>query len=88
MNATGLVTGVSPGTGRVQAREGSLGSNVVTLTVIARADTLLLLGDSIRTVPADPGTSGDLVTEYGGQVRLAELLPGQSTSATVAKIKG
>ena len=65
VNASGLVTGVSPGTGRVQAREGSLGSNVVTLTVIARADTLLLLGDSIRTVPAvpEPGTSGDLVTE-------------------------
>jgi hypothetical protein len=62
VNATGLVTGVSAGTGRVQAREGSLGSNVVTLTVIARADTLLVLGDSIRTVPADPGTSGDLVT--------------------------
>jgi hypothetical protein len=63
VNATGLVTGVSAGTGRVQAREGSLGSNVVTLTVIARADTLLLLGDSIRTVPAEAGASGDLVTE-------------------------
>jgi len=50
VNATGLVTGVSAGTGRVQAREGSLGSNVVTLTVIARADTLLLLGDSIREI--------------------------------------
>ena len=60
---TGLVTGASVGSGRVQAHEGSLGSNVVTVTVIARADTLLLLGDSIRTVPADPGTSGDLVTE-------------------------
>lgn len=31
---------------------------------------------------------GDLVTEWGGQVRLAELLPGQSTTATVARIKG
>jgi len=62
VNTTGLVTGISVGSGRVQAREGSLGSNVVTLTVIARADTLLLLGDSIRTVPAT-GTSGDLVTE-------------------------
>jgi hypothetical protein len=61
VNATGLVTGVSVGPGRVQAREGSLGSNLVTLTVIARADTLLVLGDSIRSVLADPGTSGDLV---------------------------
>lgn len=62
VSPTGLVTGVSVGTGRVQARNGSLGSNLVTITVIARADTLLLVGDSIRTVPADPGASGDLIT--------------------------
>ncbi|MBR0643833.1 D-glycero-beta-D-manno-heptose-7-phosphate kinase [Plastoroseomonas hellenica] len=31
---------------------------------------------------------GDLIAEWGGQVRLAELLPGQSTTATVARIKG
>jgi D-beta-D-heptose 7-phosphate kinase/D-beta-D-heptose 1-phosphate adenosyltransferase len=31
---------------------------------------------------------GDLVTEWGGVVKLAALLPGQSTTATVAKIKG
>jgi len=31
---------------------------------------------------------GDLVQDWGGVVRLAELLPGQSTTATVAKIKG
>jgi hypothetical protein len=62
VSSTGLVTGVSVGTGRVQARNGSLGSNLVTLTVIARADTLLLVGDSIRAVPGDPGASGDLVT--------------------------
>ncbi len=30
----------------------------------------------------------DLVTSWGGVVRLAELLPGQSTTATVARIKG
>ena len=63
VNATGLVTGVSPGNGRVQAREGSLASNLVTLSVIARADTLLLVGDSIRTIPTGTETSGDLVTE-------------------------
>jgi Bacterial Ig-like domain (group 2) len=62
VSATGLVTGVSVGTGRVQARNGSLGSNLVTITVIARADTLIVVGDSILTVAADPGTSGDLVT--------------------------
>jgi D-beta-D-heptose 7-phosphate kinase/D-beta-D-heptose 1-phosphate adenosyltransferase len=31
---------------------------------------------------------GDLVQDWGGVVRLAELLPGQSTTATVARIKG
>jgi D-beta-D-heptose 7-phosphate kinase/D-beta-D-heptose 1-phosphate adenosyltransferase len=31
---------------------------------------------------------GDLVQGWGGVVRLAELLPGQSTTATVARIKG
>ncbi|MBX6376266.1 MAG: D-glycero-beta-D-manno-heptose-7-phosphate kinase [Acetobacteraceae bacterium] len=36
----------------------------------------------------DQVVGGDLVQEYGGQVKLAELLPGQSTTATVARIKG
>ncbi|MBR0651427.1 D-glycero-beta-D-manno-heptose-7-phosphate kinase [Roseomonas terrae] len=31
---------------------------------------------------------GDVVQRYGGEVRLAELLPGNSTTATVARIKG
>ena len=31
---------------------------------------------------------GDLVLGYGGQVRLAQLLPGNSTTATVARIRG
>ena len=31
---------------------------------------------------------GDIVQGYGGEVRLAELLPGNSTTATVARIKG
>jgi D-beta-D-heptose 7-phosphate kinase/D-beta-D-heptose 1-phosphate adenosyltransferase len=31
---------------------------------------------------------GDIVLDYGGQVRLAQLLPGNSTTATVARIRG
>ena len=62
VSATGVVTGVSVGTGRVQARNGSLGSNLVTITVIARADTLILVGDSIRSLGVDSTNSGDLVT--------------------------
>jgi D-beta-D-heptose 7-phosphate kinase/D-beta-D-heptose 1-phosphate adenosyltransferase len=31
---------------------------------------------------------GDIVQDYGGEVRLAQLLPGNSTTATVARMKG
>ncbi len=36
----------------------------------------------------DQVVGGELLGEWSGQVRLAELLPGQSTTATVARIKG
>lgn len=58
---TGIVTGVSPGTGRVQARSGSLTSELVTFSVLAPADTLIIVGDPIVTVPPEPGASGPLV---------------------------
>ena len=54
---TGLVTGLVPGTGEVQATSGSLSSALVDLTVIAPADTLVLVGDSVVTAPAAAGTA-------------------------------
>ena len=54
---TGLVTGLVPGTGAVQATSGSLSSALVDLTVIAPADTLLLVGDSVVIAPAASGTA-------------------------------
>lgn len=36
----------------------------------------------------DQVVGGDIVQEYGGEVRLAQLLPGNSTTATVARMKG
>jgi D-beta-D-heptose 7-phosphate kinase/D-beta-D-heptose 1-phosphate adenosyltransferase len=36
----------------------------------------------------DQVVGGDLMAEWGGVVKLAELLPGQSTTATVARIRG
>nr|WP_198377035.1 D-glycero-beta-D-manno-heptose-7-phosphate kinase [Roseomonas rubea] len=36
----------------------------------------------------DQVVGGELVREYGGEVRLAELLPGNSTTATVARLRG
>ena len=47
--ATGVITGVSPGPGRVQAFAGLLGSSLLTFTVTPRADTLILT-DSVFTV--------------------------------------
>lgn len=57
---TGVITGVSPGTGRVQAFAGSLASGLVSFTVIARADTLIVT-DSIFTVSPGVAASPPLV---------------------------
>jgi hypothetical protein len=57
---TGLATGVAPGTAQVQAFAGSLSSERIILTVIARADTLVLVGDSVITVPAEAAGSTPL----------------------------
>jgi D-beta-D-heptose 7-phosphate kinase / D-beta-D-heptose 1-phosphate adenosyltransferase len=56
----------------------------VELITLLRPDVLVKGAD----YQVDQVVGGDLVTEYGGQVKLAELLPGQSTTATVARIKG
>ena len=57
---TGLVTGVAPGRGFVQAVVGSLVGELVELGVIAPADTLGVVGDSVVIAPADPGSSPPL----------------------------
>jgi hypothetical protein len=46
---TGVITGVAPGIGRVQAFADQLGSNVLQFTVLSRADTLIVT-DSVFTV--------------------------------------
>ncbi|MEO6058217.1 MAG: Ig-like domain-containing protein [Gemmatimonadales bacterium] len=60
--STGVLTGVSPGTARVQATVGALSSGLITFAVVAPADTLLLPGDSIFTVARDVAALPDLVT--------------------------
>ena len=57
---SGIVTGLSPGTGRVQATSGSLSSELISLSVIAPADTVVLEGDSIVVTPATPGLTAPL----------------------------
>jgi len=55
VDGNGLVTGVAPGVGQVQAFAGTLPSAAVAITVSIRADTLALVGDSVVTVP--PGAN-------------------------------
>jgi D-beta-D-heptose 7-phosphate kinase/D-beta-D-heptose 1-phosphate adenosyltransferase len=56
----------------------------VELIRLFRPDVLVKGADyTVETV-----VGADLLSGWGGQVRLAELLPGQSTTATVARIKG
>jgi Big-like domain-containing protein len=60
---TGAITGVSPGTGRVQAFSGSLASELVSFTVIPRADALVITGDSVITVPAGVVSSAPMLVQ-------------------------
>ncbi len=60
--ATGVITGISPGPGRVQAFAGLLASELVQFTVIARADTLIVT-DSVFTVAPGAAASPALVSQ-------------------------
>ena len=51
VDGTGLVTGVQPGPAEVQAFSGSLPSEPVSFDVLARADTIIIAGDSVFTLP-------------------------------------
>ncbi len=56
----------------------------IELIRLLRPDVLIKGADyTVATV-----VGADLLPEWGGTVRLADLLPGQSTTATVARIKG
>ncbi len=59
--STGIVTGTAPGQGRVFASVGSLQSAVITFSVLAPADTIVIPGDSILTVTADQAASAPLL---------------------------
>ncbi len=63
VDATGLVTAIAPGTGDVQAAVGSLTSERITFTLLAPADTIIVVGDSVFVIPiaADPPVPANLV---------------------------
>jgi hypothetical protein len=60
--STGVLTGVTPGSARVQASVGALGSALITFAVVPAPDQLVLPADSIFTVARDAATLPDLVT--------------------------
>ena len=60
--STGLVTGVKPNAvGRVQAILGTLTTQFYTLTIVARADSIVMPADSVLTVGADETASTPLL---------------------------
>jgi hypothetical protein len=62
VDATGLVTGAQEGAAEVQASVGSLASDRVAFTVVLRADTIIIQGDSVFTIPTgvDPPVTATL----------------------------
>lgn len=71
VDGAGLVSAVQPGEADVQAVSGSLPSAPVQFTVVARADTIIIAGDSVVTIPvgADPPVTAPLT------VRLETFIP-------------
>jgi len=81
--STGALTGVSPGTARVQATVGSLGSELITFAVIAPADSIAIAGDSIFTVPPDEAAVLPNLTILVGSNHPPGLLPGRPVIYTI-----
>lgn len=71
VDGAGVLTGVQPGAADVQATVGSLASDAVPFTVLAIADTIVIVGDSVFTIPvgADPPVTAPL------RVRLESFTP-------------
>jgi Bacterial Ig-like domain (group 2) len=78
VDATGLVTAALPGTADVQATVGSLASDGVRFTVSARADTIVIVGDSVFRVPAaaDPPLPVTLTVRLDSRTPSVAPVPG------------
>jgi len=61
VDATGLVTAVATGSADVQASVGSLNSARVAFSIIAPADTIVIVGDSVIPIVAEPPGSASLM---------------------------
>jgi hypothetical protein len=74
VDATGLVTADSVGTGRVQARSESLISNFITFTIVLRPDTLVLEGSGAIQIPLGQDSTPALVARLDSH-HLGDTLP-------------
>jgi hypothetical protein len=61
VDATGLVTAIATGSADVQASVGSLNSARVAFSIIAPADTIVIVGDSVIPIIAEPPGSATLM---------------------------
>jgi hypothetical protein len=75
VDATGLVTGVAPGSGEVQAAVGSLTSERIDFSVLAPADTIIIVGDSVFVIPiaADPPGTANLMVRLESRAPVGPL---------------
>jgi hypothetical protein len=80
---TGALTGVAPGATRVQATVGALGSELITFTVIAAADTLAISGDSIFTAAVDDAAVLPSLVTLLSSFNPAGPLPGRGVIYTI-----
>jgi Bacterial Ig-like domain (group 2) len=99
VDGTGLVTGVQPGDADVQAFSGSLPSEPVSFDVVARADTLIIQGDSVFTLPiaVEPPPTATLTVRLetftppgpiGGHPVIFEITSPAPGAATVVQLAG
>jgi Bacterial Ig-like domain (group 2) len=80
--ATGVITGVAPGPGRVQAFTGSLSSAMVEFTVVAGADTLIV--SQVQSLsPPGPVANHPVVYTLISPLDATVTLPGGGLTATV-----
>ena len=79
---SGLVTGLAPGPGQVQAFAGTLSSNRIQLTVINRADSVMLLGDSVVAIAPGVSTSAPVAVQVRN-FALGEPLPSRPVVFTL-----
>ena len=81
--STGALTGVAPGSTRVQATVGALGSDLITFTIIAPADTLAISGDSIFTAAVDDAAVLPNLVTLLSSLHPAGPLPGRGVIYTI-----